>query len=283
LSPAIHEAAYAALGVTGNRYLAADCPDDAAVRRQIDALRRGDVSGANVTVPWKRLALELADEAHPSARDVGAANVLTPERGGPNRKIIARNTDVGALSDELARGRPGARAATVIGSGGAALASVAACRSLGIGRIFVVARRFRGERSAAWEAADRLEALGATPVEWPEDPRSDSAFRRAVVSSDLILQSTSDGMRGVSNGAAVRDLVPWSDLGPDTFVYDLVYNPAVTPFVAAARAQGLNADTGLGMLVGQAALAIELWLGRRPDAAPLRAAAERVLSEKFSV
>lgn len=281
LSPAIHQAAYVALGVPHYRYVTVDCPDEAAVRRQFDALRRGEVLGANVTVPWKRLAVELADEAHASARDVGAANVLTPVVAGAKRKIVAYNTDVGALSEELARARPGARRATVIGSGGAARAAVAACRSIGVDRIAVVARRFRGDRSRAWEGADALEALGATPVAWPERPEADSDFRRAVVASDVVVQSTSDGMRGASDGTNVRDVVPWQDLSPDAFAYDLVYNPAVTPFVAAARARGLAAESGLGMLVGQAVLAVELWLGRRPDASMLRAAAERVLAEKF--
>jgi len=85
-------------------------------------------------------------------------------------------------------------------------------------------------------------------------------------------------MRGASDGTAVRDLVPFAALQRDAFLYDVVYNPAVTPFVAAARAYGLSAETGLGMLVGQAALAIELWLRKRPDPARLRAAAEAALA-----
>jgi shikimate dehydrogenase len=283
LSPVIHEAAYEVLGVPGNRYIAVDCPDAAAVERQIDALRRGEIAGANVTVPWKRLALELADEADASARDVGAANVLCAVDSGPSRKIVAYNTDVGALADELVQCRPGARAAVVIGNGGAALAAVAACRAATVDRITISARRFRGERGPSWERADALEALGATPVAWPSDPTADSALRRALASSDLIVQSTSDGMRGATDGAVVRDIVPWSTLSPATCAYDLVYNPAVTPFVEAARRRGLRAESGLGMLVGQAARAIELWLGHRPAAEPLRVAAEAALSLKFPV
>jgi len=281
LSPVIHAAAYEALGVAGYRYVAVDCPDAAAVERQIDALRKGEIAGANVTVPWKRLALDLADEAHASARDVGAANVLGAVDSGAGTKIVAYNTDVGALADELVRCRPGARAAVVIGNGGAALASVAACRAAGVDHITVTARRFQGERSASWERADALEALGAVPVEWPLDPGAVSPLRRALSSSDLIVQSTSDGMRGATDGTAVRDIVPWSVLSAATCAFDLVYNPAVTPFVAAARQRGLRAESGLGMLIGQAARAIELWLGRRPAAEPLRVAAEAALAQKF--
>lgn len=281
LSPVIHAAAYETLGVAGYRYVAIDCPDAAAVERQIDALRRGEIAGANVTVPWKRLAFEFADEAHASARDVGAANVLSAVGVGATRKIVAHNTDVGALADELVLCRPGARSAVVIGNGGAALASVAACRTARVEHIAVTARRFRGERSSSWERADALEALGAVPLEWPPDPGTESALGRAFSSSDLIVQSTSDGMRGATDGTGVRDIVPWAALSPATSAYDLVYNPAVTPFVAAARQRGLRAESGLGMLVGQAARAIELWLGHRPAAEPLRVAAEAALARKF--
>ena len=280
LSPAIHNAAYESLGLADHGYAAVDCPDDAAVRAQVDALRRGEISGANVTVPWKRLALELSDEADPSARDVGAANVLASTRDGERRTIVAYNTDVRALADELRRGRPDARVALVIGDGGAALAAVAACRVLGASRVFVVARRFRGERDATWSTATALDALGAIPTAWPERANADTDFRRAALASDILIQSTSDGMHGATDGTAVRDLVPWGELRPETFAYDLVYNPAMTPFVAAARARGLSADSGLGMLVGQAALAIEIWLGRSPDRSLLRAAAERALAKK---
>ncbi len=278
LSPAIHHAAYVELGLEGNRYLAVDCPDEGAVRRVVDGVRRGEYAGANVTVPWKRLALELADEVDPSAQKTGAVNVIAPSGGG---RVRAHNTDVPALADELSRGRAAARSAMILGNGGAALAAVAACRLLGMARVVVTARRWRGAPSAAWEHEGAFRALGAEVFAWPEDPGAPGAFHDAAVASDVIVQSTSDGMRGATDGSTVRDVVPWSALESDTFAYDVVYNPATTPFVAAARARGLRAESGLGMLVGQAALAIEIWTSRRPKAGPLRAAAERALAEKF--
>jgi shikimate dehydrogenase len=278
LSPAIHGAAYAHLGLSNHRYVAVDCPDEAAVRAQVAALRRGEIEGANVTVPWKRLALELADSADESAHGVGAANVLRAENGPGGRRIVAYNTDVPALAAELDRGRPGARVAAVIGSGGAALAAVAACRSLGVLRVHVVARKFKGDR-AAWERAAEFARLGATPLPWP-DAGGASEWRDAAGEADLVVQTTSDGMLGATDGTTVARLVPWAALPRDAFAYDAVYNPAVTPFVAAARAAGVRAESGLGMLVGQAAVAIELWLGVKPPDGPLRAAAQRVLDEK---
>jgi shikimate dehydrogenase len=280
LSPAIHRAAYRELGLAEHRYIAVDCPDEAAVIAQLLALRRGDVSGANVTVPWKRLALECADEVHPSAAATGAANVLRPTGSNGACRLVAHNTDVPALAEQLRRGRPGARAATIIGSGGAALAAVVACRSLGMEEVTVVARRFRGPDPAAWPGAEALSARGATLVAWPDDPKGPSAFRERIVASDIVVQSTTDGMTGATDGTTVRDLVPFHELRPGALAYHVVYNPATTPFVAAARAAGVSAESGLGMLVGQAALAIELWLGKRADLAGLRSAAEAALAER---
>jgi shikimate dehydrogenase len=280
LSPAIHRAAYQAMGLSGRSYETVDCPSPDDVREQIERLRRGELAGANVTVPWKRLALELVDRVDASARETGAANVLAPTGTNGSCRIVAYNTDVPALAEELRAGRPGARAATVIGNGGAALAAVVACRSAGMERVTVVARAFRGANRAEWQGAQALEARGATAVHWPYDSGQGAPFAEAIRHSDVIVQSTSDGMYGASDGSTVRDLVPWREVRRDAFAYDVVYNPAVTPFVAAARAAGLRAESGLGMLVGQAVLALELWLGRRPDAKPLREAAERALIEK---
>jgi shikimate dehydrogenase len=280
LSPAIHHAAYAELGLTGHRYLTVDCSDEVAVRAEFDALRRGEIAGANVTVPWKRLALELADDLDASAEATGAANVLAVVGEGGLRRIVAHNTDVPALAEEVRQGRPGAQSATILGNGGAALAAVAACRALGIGRSVVTARAWRGKRSAAWCGADEFARVGAVPVAWPDDGAGGSEFHRAAVVSDVIVQSTSDGMHGASDGTSVRDIVPWTALDPRTFVYDVVYNPAETAFVRAARARGLKAENGLGMLVRQAALAIELWLGSTPRLEPLAGAAARALAEK---
>ncbi|HEX7671554.1 MAG TPA: shikimate dehydrogenase, partial [Polyangiaceae bacterium] len=171
LSPAIHHAAYAELGLSNHRYVAVDCPDEPAVRTQFDALRSGSVAGANVTVPWKRLALSLADDVDSSARETGAANVLRPSVETPkaSARIVAYNTDVPALAAELRRGRPDARSALILGNGGAALAAVSACRALGIAQPVVTARKWQGDRSIGWHQADQFEALGAVPVAWPND------------------------------------------------------------------------------------------------------------------
>lgn len=278
ISPAIHQAAYEALGLSSNRYVCVDCPDEEAVRAQLESLRRGEIAGANVTVPHKRLALALADRVDGAAREVGAANVLVPERIGGERlcRVAAYNTDVGALADELSAGCAAPRSALVIGSGGAALAAVAACRMLGTGEIHVTARRWRKDvPSAAWPRAHELIALGARPLCWPSPPTS--TWEAVVARVDLIVQATSAGMQGADPGVDVSTIIPWQRVGSRAFAYDVVYNPPSTPFLSRARERGMNARGGLGMLVGQAARAIELWLGVEAPLVAMRRAAERAL------
>lgn len=275
MSPVMHAAAYRALALQDVEYAAVDCPDERSVMAKVDALRRGEIAGANVTVPWKLLALRLADDADELARRTGAANVLAVSSGA----VHAHNTDVAALADELAAGRPGASTAAIIGGGGAALAAVAACRALGIESIFVVARRWREEEPPTeWPRADAFIAAGAHPVAWPTG--DGGPWHPAACSSDVIIQATSAGMDGAEPGSAVRDIVPWSEVRAGAFAYDAVYNPRVTPFLEAAERAGVRCAGGLGMLVGQAARAIELWLGRRPPVDVMREAAEGELDRR---
>ena len=114
---------------------------------------------------------------------------------------------------------------------------------------------------------------------WPK-PDLQSDWDAHVVSSDVIVQATSAGMKGADDGRIVGDVVPWSRLAPGVLAYDVVYNPPLTPFLAAAKAHGVEARGGLGMLVGQAALSIELWLGVQAPRQAMSEAAERRLSLK---
>jgi shikimate dehydrogenase len=275
ISPQLHHAAYDSLGAA-HVYEKRDCPDEAAVRREVEALRSGDLAGINVTVPWKRVALGLADRRHELAAQIGAANVLVRE---PDGAIHAYNTDALALAGELrVKSAPGAVA--IIGSGGAARAAVAASRSLGAERIFLIGRRWTDDVPRdGWANAADFTALGASVMAWPK-PGSGSDWDAGVVDADVIVQATSAGMKGADDGQAVSDVVPWKRLRPGVIAYDVVYNPPVTPFLVSARAHVADARGGLGMLVGQAALSIELWLGVPAPREAMADAAERALSLK---
>jgi shikimate dehydrogenase len=278
LSPAIHQAAYEALGLA-HQYDLCDCPDEAAVERLVDELRAGKIAGANVTVPWKRVARKLADRVAPSAQRVGVANVLERSADGA---IVAHNTDVPALVEEFQRLASTVRRVVVIGNGGAAPAVVTALQDAGAERVALTARRFLAtESEASWPHAAQFLAQGASLLAYPEsDARATTRFREVLARVDVIVQCTSAGMHGADDGEKLAQIVPWDHVPQSALAYDLIYNPATTPFLARARAAGLQAENGLGMLVVQAALAIKLWLNVSPPRDVLESAARAALAAR---
>jgi len=285
MSPVIHTAAYEALGLS-HTYRLCDLPTQADLARAVDELRSGVFAGANVTIPHKRAALELADEVDPSAELPGVANVLCCDGSG---RIRAHNTDADALADDIASVLPDfpRSRAVVIGGGGAGFAAIVACRRLGYQKIAVTSRSWSSsEYLATLPVAARMHALGALVFPWPSnqspgpDQPSSVDFYEFVRSSTLILQATSAGMTGADPGDAVATIVPWGDLSDHTLAYDVVYNPPVTPFLRAATTHRLLARGGLGMLVRQAARSIELWTGQSPPLDVLHRAAEQALARR---
>lgn len=273
LSPVIHAAAYRALGLS-HHYDAVDCPDDDALAAGISQLRRGDIAGANVTVPHKARALVHADVTDELARETEACNVLACRDG----RVFAHNTDVTALSLELAQFAPGATNAVILGAGGAARAAASACARRGLRRVSVFGRRFEDQDSTA-PGARALAEMGARVFAWPATPHANSALIDELAVADVVIQATSAGMRHGPPGQAVADLVPWERVPASALAYDVVYTPAVTPFLEAARRRGLAARGGLGMLVGQAAAALRIWLDVEPPLAAMEAAARAALEE----
>jgi shikimate dehydrogenase len=267
ISPQIHSAVYQQMGLP-HQYVAVDCPDEAAVAAQIGRLRRGEIAGANVTVPWKRVALALADELDESASRTQAANVLHRTADG---RIRAYNTDQGALARLLLEGSNGVvRQVTILGNGGAALAAAVAAQRAGATQIVVSARRWQG--AEPWPDRQEFGGLGVITLPW-----GSHEFGEALVGADVIVQATSAGMKGVGFGETVTRVIPWEKLKPSVFLYDVVYNPPLTPFLDQAQRSGHRAEGGLSMLLGQAALAMNIWLGIDAPLGAMRAAAERAL------
>jgi shikimate dehydrogenase len=282
VSPAIHAAAYRALGAA-HRYDVVDCPSPSHVLAEVERLRRGEIAGANVTVPWKRLAYELADRRDESATRTGVANVLARDSAGG---ITASNTDAVALAEEIAALHAAPRSAAVIGSGGAAQAAVVACKMLGLLDIAVSSRSWRTDQAeASWKGKGTFTALGATACAWPEHAtdRRPRVLAELLPRVDVIIQATSAGMHGASPGEAVSEWIPWRELKPGALAIDVVYNPPVTPFLGAAKEASVLCQGGLGMLVRQAAAAIRIWLAESdtwvaPPLGDLYAAAEQALA-----
>jgi len=257
LSPVLHRAAYAELGLDW-RYESVELVED----QLADYLARRSVRGVSVTMPLKQVALAMAAEADPVAVAVGAANTLTPVDGGWR----ADNTDVaGAISALAGVGITDLTGASVVlvGAGGTARGVLAALRRLGVDRLRVLARRPDAALAALVPVAD---ALG---LHLWVDPLTTGAFGRP----DLLVATTPAGA-----------LDPFADAAAEAAtVFEVLYHPWPTPLVAAAWRSGARVVGGLELLVGQAARQVELMTGC--PAAPveaMRAAGAAALAARHS-
>ncbi len=263
ISPIFQQAAFDALAIAA-RYEAWHTPA-AALAERVAALRAPDALGANVTVPHKQAVLPLVDRLHPTAQRAGAVNTIVNEGG----RLVGHNTDISGFLDALRLDGgvdPRGARAVVIGAGGAARAVVIALLDAGITRVRVVNR-----------SLERAVALVASLA----DGRGDAAAlepRRAralLAGADLVVNCTTVGMR---HGAHEHELpVPAEALPDDAMVVDIVANPLVTPFLAAAMARGCRVLGGLPMLVRQGAAAFTLWTGMPAPVPVMMAAAERAM------
>ena len=252
LSPAIHNAGYAALGLD---WLYAGFPveasADAAVALAVQGLLMAGVAGFNVTMPHKRAAAAAVDRLEGAARVTRAVN--TVRKVGSD--LVGWNTDgAGLVSFLMAEGGVAVdrSAVLVIGSGGSARSVIAGLADAGAASVTVVARD--PERARALGPLAGKAAFRAIP------PGADVAG--AVAAADLIVNATPVGQEGEP------PLIPTDGIRSGAVVVDLIYHPAETLLVQAAARRGARAFGGLGMLVHQAALAFEIFTG---EPAPLEA------------
>jgi shikimate dehydrogenase len=254
LSPAIHNAAYSALGLDWV-YLAFDVqPADGA-----DAVRAAaplGLIGLNVTMPHKDAAARAVDELTPLAAMLGAVNCVQVD----GSRLIGHNTDgfgyVESLRVDEGIDVMGAHV-VVVGAGGAARAVIVALAAAGAS-VAVVNRTADRAVAAAELAGARGRVGGATEL----------------ASAEVVVNATSVGMDG---SGLVVDV---DQLADGAVVSELVYSPEVTPLMAAARSRGLRAVGGLGMLVHQAGEAIRLWSGQEPPIGQMWAAARNELAAR---
>lgn len=214
--------------------------------------------GLSVTIPHKAAAVAEVDELSGDALAIGAVNTVVPVGGG---RLRGENTDgagfLRSLADEGLD--PAGRRCLVAGAGGAARAVIHALAGAGAADVAVV-NRSRPRAEAAVGLAPGVARIGS-----PAD----------VADADLVVNATPLGLDG-----AGLDALPVDPglLRPGQLLVDLIPNPAVTPLMDAARGRGARTAGGLGMLVHQGALAFELWTGRSPPVAVMRAAAADALA-----
>ena len=248
LSPRLHNLAFAHLGLdwvsVGFRVVEGDAP------AALVGARALGIKGLSVTMPHKAEVAAHVDRLTEIAERVGAVNCVTNVDG----VLTGDNTDGRGLVEALRRGGhfdPEGRRCLVVGAGGAARSVIAALADAGASEVVVVNRT----RERAMTAAALAGAVGR--VGDPDD----------VSGSDLVVNATPTGMAAASSPASAspdRWALDPARLGPNQLAVDLVYHPAVTPWLEAARSRGAEVLNGLGMLVHQAALQLETWTGQEP-------------------
>lgn len=258
LSPTLHNAAYRSLGV--DLVFGAYLVREGNARQALHGARALDFVGLSVTTPHKAAIALAADQRTGRAERLGAANMVRFVAG----ISVADSTDGAGLLADLGRAcgfEPQGSRCAVVGAGGAARAVVLALGEADAGQVLVVNRT----ASRAASAAELAGAVGR--VGRPDD----------LSSVDLVVNATSIGLTADGGAALVDELA--EPLHAGQLVVDLVYRPAVTPFLAAARNHGATVRNGLGMLVHQAALQVEQFTGLE---APIEAMWAAVTGEPTS-
>lgn len=207
------------------------------------AERRDDPAwrGCNITIPHKQAALEFVEDRGGLRDTIGAINTVFRDGDGA---LVGTNTDAGGFIAPIADVDLAGAPVVVIGSGGAARAILFALAQVGAGPVTLLARN-------PLKGAALLSHFGlkgeVKPLDAPLPPVA------------LLVNASSLGMAG--QPPLDLDLTPLPD---ETIVYDVVYAPLETPLLQAAEARGLETVDGLDMLVGQAALAFEIFFGKAP-------------------
>lgn len=256
LSPVIHNAGFESLDVDWT-YVALETPPEQ-LSNVLALCRSGALAGASVTMPLKTAAFESVDELTPAARVLRSVNTISIATG----RLIGHSTDGDGLVDSLVEESVSVVDSSILllGWGGAARSVADAVNRAGAREIVVTNR-------SGVDDADLADVCPlATSMPWTQRDEESSRF-------DVVINCTSVGMGDDRSTPLEVDR-----LSPSSAVVDLVYHPIETALLADARRRGCAVVGGLGMLVHQAARQQEIWLGRRPDPAVMKAAALQALA-----
>ncbi|WP_127127703.1 shikimate dehydrogenase [Georgenia sp. SYP-B2076] len=269
LSPALHRAAYAGLGLAGWGYGLQDVTEHQlpAVLAQLDATW----GGLSLTMPLKQVVIPLLDVVDPLAEVTGAVNTLVvqPGRAGRVGPLVGFNTDVHGIVATVRETAPAGwrpRHAAILGARATASSAVAALTELGAARTTVVGRSFAGP-GAAPAAAHRM-GVATENVLWS----SADVAAAALEGADVVVSTVPAGAADAVAAALTERLAGSASALAGTVLLDAVYDPWPSPLARAWRDAGGAVAPGWVMLLHQAQVQVKLMTGHEPDVEVMRAA-----------
>ena len=248
VSPFIHNSAFEATNTNGV-YLAWEV-DVAELAETVANIRRYQMYGINLSMPYKEQVIPYLDELSEEARLIGAVNTVVNREG----TLIGYNTDGKGFFKSLPSFKISGKRMVLLGAGGAAKAILSQAILDGVDQISVFVRSASMGKTKPY--LEKLQHETGFRVElFALEDRQD--LQGSITHADLLVNATSVGMDGVSQPIPTSIVLPEKLL-----VADVIYQPFETPFLKWARSQGNHAVNGLGMLLYQAAEAFQLWTGK---------------------
>ena len=293
LSPVLHRAAYAGLGLEDWSYERRETDSESlpALLAELAApVQAGPAwAGLSVTMPLKQVLLAHLDVIDPLAEAVGAVNTVVAQRSGAGDALLTGfNTDVagivGALREAARTQTPGSsdahlriEQAVVLGSGATACSALAALGELRAGRITVVARRHAGP-GRALSAAHRM-GLDIEPFTWkPADSTSNTEVAQRLAAADVVISTLPAHAADPLEGPLRQALARAEGTRAGAVMLDVVYAPWPTAVAGAWADAGGALAPGWLMLLHQAVPQVQLMTGRQPDIECMRTALRSALA-----
>lgn len=251
-SPLMHNAAFSALGLDYSYIPFEVRPED--LKSAVESIRSLNIRGVNITVPHKEAVIKYLDELSKEAKLIGAVNTIE-NRGG---KLIGHNTDGRGFIKSLledAKTRVKGKRILLLGAGGAGKGVAVSCALEGAPEIIIANRTIKKAEELAKYLKRNFKKTKFSAI-----PLERHKLAKGIACADILISATSIGLKG-------KGLLPISqkDLHRDLVIYDLIYNPRITPLLKIAGRVGVKkAVNGLGMLIHQGALAFQIWTGKKP-------------------
>ena len=248
ISPFIHNSAFEATNTNGV-YLAWEV-DEAELAETVANIRRYQMYGINLSMPYKEQVIAYLDQLSEEACLIGAVNTVVNREG----TLIGYNTDGKGFFKSLPSFKISKKRLVLLGAGGAAKAILAQAILDGVSQISVFVRSSSMEKTRPYlekiqnATGFRVDLFALEDVQDLQD---------SITKADLLVNATSVGMDGSSQPIPTSIVLPEKLL-----VADVIYQPFETPFLKWAKNQGNQSINGLGMLLYQAAEAFELWTGK---------------------